>query len=212
MRKIVVKMNLTLDGVMQAPGSPDEDPRDGFTHGGWALPYFDAVMAGQAASGMAQMPALLFGRRTYERFYAFWPQQTDNPFTGFLDHARKYVASTTLTEPLPWNNSVLLKGDAAATVAALKQQPGEDLLIMGSGELIQTLMRHNLVDVYVLSIHPLVLGTGHRLFPDGSPYAALRLVETTTTTTGVVMATYLPAETPIENPKAKSNGHEGKTT
>jgi dihydrofolate reductase len=194
MSKVIVNISLTLDGVMQAPGRPDEDTRGGFEYGGWALPYFDHVKASDAAAGMAQMPALLFGRRTYEDFYAVWPKRTDNPFTEFLNNAEKYVASTTLEEPLPWSNSTLLKGDAAAAVAALKEQPGKDLLILGSGVLVQSLMRRNLVDEYVLSIHPLVLGAGRRLFPDGSPFVALRLADTKTTTTGVVIATYQLAE------------------
>jgi dihydrofolate reductase len=194
MNKVVVNMNLTLDGVMQAPGRPDEDTRGGFGHGGWARPYFDPVMGRVAAEGIAKAPALLFGRRTYEDFYAVWPKRTDNPFTEVLNNARKYVASTTLREPLPWSNSTLLSGDALAAVARLKSQPGKDLVVLGSGELVLSLMRRNLVDEYVLSIHPLVLGSGRRLFPDGCPYAALRLVETKTTTTGVVIATYRPAE------------------
>ncbi len=192
MSKVVVNMNLTLDGVMQAPRRPDEDPRGGFEHGGWALPYFDPVMGKAASEGMATMPALLFGRRTYEDFYAVWPKRTDNPFTAFLNNVQKYVASRTLAEPLPWSNSTLLTGDAAAAVATLTEQPDKDLIIFGSGELVQSLMRRNLVDEYVLQIHPLVLGSGRRLFPDGSPFAALRLVDTKTTTTGVVIATYRP--------------------
>lgn len=194
MSKVVVNMSLTLDGVMQAPGRPDEDIRGGFEYGGWALPYFDPVMGSNAAEGMAKMPALLFGRRTYEDFYAVWPKRTDNPFTAFLNNAQKYVASTTLKEPLSWSNSTLLTGDAAAAVAALKEQSDMDFAVLGSGEMVQSLMRHNLVDEYVLSIHPLVLGSGRRLFPDGSPFAALRLVDTKTTTTGVVIATYQPTE------------------
>ena len=195
MSKIVVNMSLTLDGVIQAPGRPDEDTRDGFKYGGWALPYFDPIMFSASAEGMAKMPSLLFGRRTYEDFYAVWPKRTDgNPFTEVLNNSQKYVASTTLEEPLPWQNSTLLKGDAATAVATLKEQSGRDFVILGSGEFVQSLMRHNLIDEYVLSIHPLILGSGRRLFPDGSPYTALRLVDTKTTTTGVVMATYRPAE------------------
>jgi dihydrofolate reductase len=193
MSKVVVNMRLTLDGVMQAPGSPDEDTRGGFTHGGWALPYFDPVMGGAAAEGMAQAPAMLFGRRTYENFYSVWPNRTDNPFTEYLNHIQKYVASTTLKEPLPWINSTLLAGDAAEAVAALKEHSGQDLCILGSGVLVQSLMRRNLVDEYVLSIHPLVLGSGRRLFSDDSPYTTLKLVDTKTSTTGVVIATYRPA-------------------
>src|ERR1700680_3987769 len=144
MSKVVVFTNLTLDGVMQAPGRPDEDRRGGFEHGGWAPPYGDAVMGRVMAEGMARDGALLLGRRTYEDFAAFWPKQKDNPFTAVLNDRHKYVASTTLEEPLPWINSTLLKGDAARAVARLKEQPGEDLAILGSGELVQSLMRHDL--------------------------------------------------------------------
>ncbi len=160
------------------------------TYGGWALPYFDPVAGSVAAEGIAARPALLFGRRTYEDFYAVWPKRTDNPFTEVLNNSQKYVVSTTLKEPLPWSNSTLLRGDAATAVAALKEQPGKDLVVLGSGVLVQTLMRNNLVDEFVLSIHPLILGSGHHLFPDGSPFTALRLVDTKTTTTGVIIATY----------------------
>ncbi|HQR36587.1 MAG TPA: dihydrofolate reductase family protein [Blastocatellia bacterium] len=194
MSKLVVNINLTLDGVMQAPGRPEEDTRGGFQYGGWATPYFDPVMGKAAAEGMRQMPALLFGRRTYEDFYSVWPNRTDNPFTGFLNAAQKYVASTTLSEPLPWMNSTLLKGDAGQTVAALKQQSDQDFLVLGCGALVQSLLRHNLVDEYVLSIHPLVLGTGRRLFAEGSPLTKFQLVDTKTSSTGVIMATYRPAE------------------
>ena len=142
---------------------------------------------------MAQAGALLLGRRTYEDFASVWPNRTDNPFTEVLDATQKYVASTTLAEPLPWKNSTLLKGDAADAVADLKQQPGPDLTILGSGELIQSLRRRRLIDEYVLLIHPLVLGSGRRLFPDGSPPADLRLAGSVTTTTGVMIATYQPA-------------------
>ncbi len=187
MSKVVVFTNLTLDGVMQAPGRPDEDRRGGFEHGGWATPY--AAMA-QAGESMANTSALLLGRRTYEDFYTVWPNRTDNPYTAVLNNMQKYVASTTLSEPLSWINSTLLKGDAAEAVARLKEEPGKDLLVMGSGELVQSLMRRNLVDSYVLLIHPLVLGSGRRLFTDGGAFAALRLVATSTTTTGVVIATY----------------------
>ena len=192
MSKIIVNISLTLDGVMQAPGRPDEDTRGGFTYGGWALPYFDPSMFSPPADG--KMPDMLFGRRTYEDFYSVWPNRTDNPFTEVLNNAQKYVASTTLKEPLPWMNSMLLVGDAAEAVALLKQQLANDLVVLGSGVLLQTLMRHNLVDEYKLSIHPLILGTGRRLFPDGSPFAALKLVDTKIASTGVVMATYHPIE------------------
>jgi dihydrofolate reductase len=189
-RKVVVFTSVTLDGVMQAPGRPDEDPRGGFTHGGWASAYNDPVMGAVAAEGMANTGPILLGRRTYQDFHSFWPHQTDNPFTEVLDNSQKYVASTTLSEPLAWKNSTLLEGDAAEAVAGLKRQPGKDMVVLGSGELVQALMRRTLVDQYVLLIHPLVLGSGRRLFPDGGAPATLRLVDTKTTTTGVVIATY----------------------
>jgi dihydrofolate reductase len=194
MAKVVVTNHVTLDGVMQAPGRPDEDLRGGFEHGGWALPYNDEVMGRVMGEGMAQGGPLLLGRRTYEDFYEYWPNQTDNPFTEVLNNAKKYVASTTLDEPLPWSNSTLLEGDAAEAVAKLRQQPGKDIGLLGSGELVRSLMRSNLIDRYVLLIHPLVLGSGRRLFPDGSPFSALRLLDSVTATTGVVIATYQPAE------------------
>jgi dihydrofolate reductase len=190
MSKVVVFTNLTLDGVMQAPGRPDEDSRGGFEHGGWATPY--AAMA-QAGDSMANVGALLLGRRTYEDFYSVWPKRKDDPISAMLDNMQKYVASRTLSEPLSWINSTLLKGDASETVARLKGEPGKDLVVMGSGDLAQSLMRSNLIDEYVLLIHPLVLGSGRRLFTDGSPTATLRLAGTRTTTNGVVIVTYQPA-------------------
>jgi dihydrofolate reductase len=189
MRKVAVTEHLTLDGVMQAPGRPDEDTRGGFQHGGWAIPNNDEIMARVMGEGMAKGGPLLFGRRTYEDFYGFWPHQKDNPFTDVLNEVEKFVASRTLTDPLPWNNSTLLKGDAAETVKELKEQPGEDIGVMGSGELVQSLIRHRLVDEYLLMIHPLVLGSGRRLFPEGV-HSSLRLVDSVATTTGVVIATY----------------------
>lgn len=193
MRKIVVFMSLTLDGVMQAPGRPDEDRRGGFEHGGWALPYADPEMGKAAGESMATTGGLLFGRRTYEDFYSVWPNRTDNPFTDVLNNTQKFVASTTLKEPLPWINSTLLEGDAAAAVARLKEQPGRDIVVLGSGDLLQSLMRSNLIDEYVLQIHPLILGSGRRLFNEGDSRAALELIDTKSTTTGVVIATYRPA-------------------
>src|SRR5215472_2764366 len=190
MSKVVVFTNLTLDGVMQEPGRPDEDRRGGFEQGGWAVPY--AAMA-QAGEIMTNTGALLLGRRTYEDFYAVWPKRKDDPISALLENIQKYVASTTLSEPLVWSNSTLLKGDAAEAVARLKEEPGKDLVVKGSGELAQSLMRRNLVDEYVLLIHPLVLGSGRRLFPDGGAFAALRLVGTKTTDNGIVIATYQPA-------------------
>jgi dihydrofolate reductase len=189
MRKVIVFNNLSLDGVMQAPGRADEDKRGGFTHGGWGAPY--AAMSFAGGESMSNTGPLLMGRRTYEDFYAVWPKRTDNPYTDILNNAQKYVASSTLKEPLPWMNSTLLKGDVAQAVAELKHQPGKDFLVMGSGVLIQTLMKHNLVDVYVLLIHPLILGEGRRLFNDGDAFRTLKLVESKTTPAGVVIATYV---------------------
>lgn len=146
-----------------------------------------------AAEGMAQEGSLLFGRRTYEKFYAYWPHQTDNPFTEVLNKTQKFVASRTLREPLPWQNSTLLEGDVAKAVAGLKESTGHDLTVLGSGDLLQTLIRNDLVDRYILLIHPLVLGSGRRMFPDGHA-ATFRLVDSVTTTTGVIIATYRPAQ------------------
>jgi dihydrofolate reductase len=184
--------SVTLDGVMQAPGRPDEDVRDGFEHGGWALPYNDPVMGRVMGEGMARRGALLFGRRTYQDFYGVWQGRTDNPFSEVLDNTQKYVASNTLGEPLAWGNSTLLTGDAAHEIASLKQRPGEDLMILGSGALIRSLLPRGLIDEFILLIHPLVLGQGRRLFPDGA-FAALRLMDSVVTSTGVIIATYQPA-------------------
>jgi dihydrofolate reductase len=193
MRKITVFNSLTLDGVMQAPARPDEDTRGDFQHGGWATTFADPVMAAKAGEGMSKGGGLLLGRRTYLDFYSVWPNRTDNPFTDVLNKTQKYVASTTLTEPLPWSNSTLLKGDAGEAVATLKDEPGEDLVILGSGDLIRSLMVRNLIDEFILLIHPLVLGSGRRLFVEGGPFARLRLVDVKPTTTGVLIATYQPA-------------------
>jgi len=190
MRKLTVLNHMTLDGVMQAPASPDEDTRGGFSRGGWAQAGNDQVMVDFLGVGRGGEPgALVLGRRTYLQFYGFWPQQRDNPYTESLNKQQKYVASRTLAEPLPWQNSTLLRGDAAAAVAELKQAPGPDLLVLGSGELIGSLRPRALVDEYVLLIHPLILGEGRRLFPEGAP-ADLRLAESVTTTTGVIIARY----------------------
>jgi len=195
MSKVILFTSLTLDGVMQAPGRPDEDRRGGFQYGGWATPYADSVLGTIAGQSMSTSGALLLGRRTYEDFYAVWPNRPKpNPFTDILNNTMKYVASTTLKEPLPWINSTLLRGDAAKAVAKLRDQPGKDLVVLGSGELAQSLMRRNLIDVYVLLVHPLVLGTGLRLFREDGPRIVLRLVDSKATTTGVVIATYNPAE------------------
>jgi len=194
MANVVVFMNLTLDSVMQGPGRADEDRRGGFEHGGWGSDYDGMTSAGESSPNFG---ALLLGRWTYENLFKAWHGRTDdNPFTARLDSIPKYVASTTLKEPLAWVNSTLLKGDVAEAVAGLKAKLGQDvdIVMMGSGKLIQTLMQHNLVDRYVLLIHPLVLGSGSRLFADGSAFAALRLVDVEPTSTGVVVAAYQHVE------------------
>ena len=193
MGKVVAFTSVTLDGVMQAPARPDEDTRGGFEHGGWATPYADSVMGSAAAESGSSAGALLFGRRTYQDFYAVWPKRTDdNRFTPVLNNTQKYVASTTLKEPLPWMNYTLLKGEMAQAVARLKADLKKDLVVLGSGALLQSLAPHNLVDEYILLIHPLVLGSGRRLFSDGGSFAGLRLVDSKATTTGVLIATYRP--------------------
>ena len=203
MGRVVAFTSLTLDGVMQAPARPDEDARGGFKHGGWAVPYADSVMGSVSAQSGSSAGALLFGRRTYEDFYAVWPKRTDdNPFTGVLNNTPKYVASTTLKEPLPWMNSTLLKGEMAQAVAQLKADLKKDLVVLGSGVLMQSLMRQNLVDEYILLIHLLVLGSGRRLFADGAASTTLKLVDSKVTTTGVLIATYRP-ETALAEGKTK---------
>jgi dihydrofolate reductase len=192
MSDIVVFVSVTLDGVMQAPGRPDEDTRGGFQHGGWAVPYSSPEQGQAAAESMSTTGAMLLGRRTYEDFYSFWPHQTDNPYTEVLNNSTKYVASRSLREPLPWQNSVLLSGDAADEVAKLRNGPGKDIVILGSGALVRSLMPHDLIDRYLLQIHPLVLGSGQRLFADDGSQAKLRLVDAKPTSKGVIIATYEP--------------------
>jgi dihydrofolate reductase len=191
-RTISATLSMSLDGVIQAPGRPDEDARGGFDRGGWAVPYNDDVMAQKMGEGMASSGTMLFGRRTYEDFFGFWPQQTDNPFTPYLNQTTKYVVSSTLTEPLPWENSILLSGDPTASVTKLKAESGPDLGIVGSGELVRSLLAAGLIDRYVLLIHPLVLGQGRRLFDDRGPGADLELVDSVTTSKGVIIGTYKP--------------------
>ena len=187
MPRVTVVNHVSLDGVMQAPGRPDEDPRGGFVHGGWAQAGNDPVMGTVMAEGMGRGTALLLGRRTYEDFAGYWPRQTDNPFTPVLDATRKYVVSRTLTAP-SWKNTTVLGGDATEAVATLKQS--EDLMILGSGELIRSLIGQGLIDIWMLLIHPRVLGSGQRLFGADGPPAALHLTDSVTTSTGVVIATY----------------------
>jgi dihydrofolate reductase len=192
MSRLVVVNFLTLDGVMQAPGHADEDRRGGFEHGGWQGRYGDQVMGEYMARDAPGDGSLLFGRRTYEKMAAVWPQApADNPFTDKMNNSRKYVCSTTLEEPLEWNRSTLLKGDAAESVARLKAQDEGTIVILGSGELIRSLMPHGLIDEYVLPIHPVVMGSGIRMF--GGAYAELELVESVQTTTGVIITRYAPA-------------------
>ncbi|WP_433466714.1 dihydrofolate reductase family protein [Spirillospora sp. CA-128828] len=189
MGKLVLVEHLSLDGVMQAPAAADEDTRGGFSRGGWAAAGNDEVMGSVMAKGMARDGAMLFGRWTYEQFYGFWPGQTDgNPYTDALNRVTKYVVSRTLREPLPWENSVLI-GDVG-DVAAVKERTG--LTVLGSGGLAGGLMRRGLVDEWLLMIHPVVLGTGRRLF--GEAREDLRLVDSVITTTGVVIATYRKRE------------------
>ena len=190
MAKIGVFNHLSLDGVMQAPAAPDEDTRDGFEKGGWAAGRDDEVLGRKIGEGMSGEGALLLGRRTYEHFHSFWPHQTDNPFTEVLNRSTKYVASTTLSEPLPWANSVLLGDDVPAAVAEVKASETRDIVILGSGELIQSLLPHGLIDEYILLTHPVVLGSGRRMFADGGAPADLQLAEAIPTTTGVIIATY----------------------
>jgi dihydrofolate reductase len=189
MGKLVAFESVTLDGVMQAPGRPDEDTRDGFEHGGWAAPYADHVTMGLAGEGSETTGAMLFGRRTYEDFAGFWPHQGDNPFTALLNATPKYVASTSLREPLPWENSIPLDGDVPGAVRRLKEELDGDLLVLGSGALVRSLVPEGLVDTFVLLIHPLVLGSGQRLFEHGLPRTPFELVDTKTSTTGVIIAT-----------------------
>ena len=194
MRKIVVSQFLTLDGVMQAPGDPDEDRSGGFDQGGWQLAYFDQVFGAFVMEGFAATDGLLLGRLTYENFARHMPNQpADDPVAGPMNEWRKYVVSTSLAEPLGWQNSTLIRGDVPSEVARLKEGAGKDIQVMGSGELVQTLIGHNLVDEYRLMIHPLVLGTGKRLFRDEAPLTRFRLVDSKASGTGVLLLTYEPA-------------------
>jgi dihydrofolate reductase len=193
MPKLSVTEFLSLDGVMQGPGDPDEDRSGGFAHGGWHRPYVDDVFMKAASEGMAETGGFLFGRKTYEIMAAFWPSQPDSdPFAAVLNGLPKHVASTTLREPLEWKGSALLQGDVPAAVAELKEQPGGDLVVLGSGELVRTLMEHDLVDEFRLMIDPIVLGGGKRLFPEEGPVRPLRLVNSSTSGTGMLITTYVP--------------------
>jgi dihydrofolate reductase len=192
MRKLIVTTFLTLDGVMQAPGGPEEDDSGGFAYGGWSVNFWDDLM-GEAKTEEFSVPFdLLLGRRTYEIFAAYWPNAPEEAGGKPLNDATKYVCSRSRPE-LDWGPAVLLEGDAAEGVAALKRGDGPELQVHGSANLAQTLIRHGLVDEYHLWVFPLVLGQGKRLFADGTIPAALRLVDSKISTTGVVMGTYEPA-------------------
>jgi dihydrofolate reductase len=184
---------LTLDGVMQAPGGPDEDTRGGFRHGGWSAPYGDQDFGAAMTGWFGQVDAFLLGRKTYQLFAGHWPKVTDpgDPIASKLNTLPKYVASATLAD-LGWANSSLLGGDVAAEVAKLKERPGGELQVHGSGQLAQTLIEADLVDEYRLLIFPVHLGSGSKLFRDGAPAAALRLTSSSATSTGVIIATYVP--------------------
>jgi dihydrofolate reductase len=195
MRKLVLNTFLTLDGVMQAPGGPEEDSTGGFTHGGWSVNYWDDVMFQRMGEAMSTPFDLLLGRKTYEIFAAHWPYVTDDPFADKLNSATKYVASRTL-DKLEWQNSTLLDGGVADQIARLKEQEGPEIQVHGSSKLIQTLLQHDLVDEYRLWIFPVVLATGKRLFADGAIPAGLKLVDSATSTTGVLITTYEPAGKP----------------
>jgi dihydrofolate reductase len=191
MRKLIVSTFLTLDGVMQAPGGPEEDQSGGFAHGGWSVNYWDERMGEVMGEAMSTGFDLLLGRKTYDIFAAFWPH-TDDPGAKPLNDATKYVASRS-RPTLEWGNSVLLEGDVADAVTALKQEDGPELQVHGSGDLIQTLVRHGLVDEFRLWVFPVVIGSGKRLFAEGAIPAGLRLADSTVSTTGVVIGTYEPA-------------------
>jgi dihydrofolate reductase len=192
MRKLVVNTFLTLDGVMQAPGGPEEDPSGGFAYGGWSVNYWDEAM-GELMGGVMGKPFdLVLGRKTYEIFAAYWPHATEEQGAKPLNDANKYVASRTLAS-LEWANSVLIEGDVAEGVAALKREDGPELQVHGSSSLIQTLLRHSLIDQFNLWTFPVVVGPGKRLFEDGTVPSGLKLVDSTVSTTGVLIGTYVPA-------------------
>jgi dihydrofolate reductase len=192
MRRLMVTTFVTLDGVMQAPGGPGEDDSGGFEHGGWSVNYWDELM-GQAMEETTSKPfAMVLGRRTYEIMAAHWPNASEEEGASTFNEATKYVASRSRPD-LTWSNSVLVEGDAAQGIAGLKEEDGPELQVHGSGNLIQTLMRHGLIDEYRLWIFPVVLGSGKRLFADGAIPSGLKLVDGTVSTTGVVIGIYEPA-------------------
>jgi len=192
MRKLAVSTFLTLDGVMQAPGGPGEDLTGGFTHGGWSVNYWDDHMGQRMDEWLGRPFDLLLGRKTYQIFAAHWPHAGDDQGAAPLNNATKYVASRTLKN-VDWQNSELIRGDVAAGVAELKRAQGPEIQVHGSSNLIQTLLQHELIDEFRLWVFPLVLGTGKRLFGEGVIPGGLRLVHSTTSSTGVTIATYEPS-------------------
>ena len=193
MRKLIVQTFLTLDGVMQAPGGPGEDDDGGFAHGGWSVNYWDEQMGEVMGEATSRPFAMVLGRRTYDIMAAYWPTAPEEAGGEVFNDATKYVASRSRPNLEAWSNSVLVEGDAADGLAALKQEDGPELQVHGSANLIQTLLAHNLVDQYRLWVFPLVLGSGKRLFADGTVPSGLRLADSTVSTTGVMMCTYEPA-------------------
>jgi dihydrofolate reductase len=197
MRRLIVNEFMSLDGVVQAPGAADEDTSGGFNHGGWNLRYMEDQLAQRwALGGIVEAGGFLLGRRTYEIFAAYWPNapEAEQVIAEPLNTKPKYVASSTLGEPLGWQNATLLRGDVADAVAALKQEDGDDVHVIGSTQLVQTLTEHDLVDEFRVMIDPLLLGGGRRLFRDDGTLRPLRLVDSQVTTTGAILATYAPAE------------------
>ncbi len=196
MAKIVLSEFLTLDGVMQSPGSADEDRSDGFARGGWQLGYADETLGKFVIGGLTDAGGYLLGRRTYDIFAAYWPTQADdNPVAGPMNAQPKFVVSRTLSEPLSWHNSTLINGDVPARLRELKGQVERDILVIGSGDLAQTLMENDLVDEYRLMVYPIVLGEGKRLFRDAEATRRLRLTDSVTTSSGVMLLTYVPEPT-----------------
>jgi dihydrofolate reductase len=196
MRKVVVNEWMSLDGVVQAPGAPEEDTSGGFAHGGWHMPYMDETAQKAVLDGLTQAGGFLLGRRTYEILAAYWPNapEEEQVVAEPLNTLPKYVASTTLSEPLAWQNSTLLEGDLAEAVRSLKREDDGDVQVIGSSQLAKMLFEHDLVDELRVTIDPLLLGGGKRVFPDDGGRRPMRLVDSSVTTTGAIMATYAPAE------------------
>lgn len=196
MRRVVVDEWMSLDGVVQAPGNPQEDTTGGFAHGGWHLPYFDEMSQNWVIDYLTEAGGFLLGRRTYEILGNYWATNTseeEQVIAGPLNSKPKFVASTSLTEPLDWQNSSLLRGDIAEAVRAVQEQNGGDLHVMGSTQLVHTLIENDLVDEFRLMIDPVVLGGGKQLFLDDGARRSLRLVQGQVTATGAFLATYTPA-------------------